>query len=241
MTHDKKVKYACRVADKIVTISEQTKRDLIEFYHISEDRIQVIYQSCSTSFYDELSEAEMDQVRVKYKLPNDFILYVGSITERKNTLQLVKAYELSKTSLPLILVGGGKQYKDKVIQYIEDQKLEEKVKIMSNVPDLDLPAIYQAAQLFVYPSLFEGFGIPILEAMQSGTPVITSTGSCFKEVGGDAAIYADPFDVNDIAYKINHVLNNSTKQNEMSQSGKLQAQKFSHEQLVHQWMELYQS
>ena len=241
MTHDKKVKYACRVADQIVAISEQTKRDLIEFYHISEDRIQVIYQSCSTSFYDKAFDSEIDQVRSKYDLPKDFILNVGSITERKNTLQLVKAYELSKTPLPLILIGGGKQYKDRVNQYIVDQNLEDQIKILSSVPDQDLPAIYQAAQLFVYPSLFEGFGIPILEAMQSGTPVVTSAGSCFKEVGGDAAIYADPFDVNDIAYKIIHVLNNSTKQSEMIQTGKLQAKKFTHEHLVHQWMELYQS
>lgn len=240
-THNKKVKYACRVADVVVAISEQTKSDIVKFYDIPKERIQVIYQSCSPAFNLSHTEEERSFVRAKYNLADNYILYVGSITRRKNIIHLITAYARSGTSLPLVLVGNGKRYLNQVKKYIAAHQLTGQVKIITNVPDADLPALYQSAKLFIYPSIFEGFGIPILEAMQSGTPVITSTGSCFREVGGDAVMYANPNNGDELAAQIDRVLNNTTIQESMIQKGIEQSKKFHHQALSKQWMELYQA
>jgi glycosyltransferase involved in cell wall biosynthesis len=200
----KKFRYACKHADKVIAISEQTKRDIIEFYKTPEEKIVVCYQSCNPVFSIRASEEEKKRIAVKYDLPQEFFLSVGSIIERKNLLNSCKAMSLLRDELkiPLVVVGDGGKYKQAVKDFINQHDLQEKIIFLSeresvrNDPEFRLPrtfaALYQSAIAMIYPSFFEGFGAPVLEALWSCLPVITSNQSCLPEVGGDAAYYVDP-------------------------------------------------
>ena len=194
MMHHQKVKHACRVADRIVAVSEQTANDVIHFLKADPAKIKLVYQGCHRQFREKHSAEEITTVRKKYNLPERYILMVGSIEERKNAITLVKAFDmLPKDARPgLVLVGKGTTYLDKLRRTISELNIEKEVTLIHNAAFSDLPAIYQGAAVFAYPSLFEGFGIPIIEAIESGLPVVTSKGSCFAEAGGPAAWYADP-------------------------------------------------
>lgn len=219
--YEKKFRYACEVADVVLAICEQTKRDVIEFFDIPEEKVKVVYQSCSSIYYDQLPQKEKERVRRKYFLPFKYILYVGSLIERKNLLNLLEAMELTLkvSDVPLVIIGEGAAYKKRLKAKAEKLGIAHKIIFLKNVPTEDLPAIYQASTLFVYPSYFEGFGIPIVEAMNSATPVITSQGSCFPEVGGDACVYVDPQEPHLIAEAIVKVLENPTLREEMVAKG----------------------
>ncbi|HEY8387330.1 MAG TPA: glycosyltransferase family 1 protein, partial [Parasegetibacter sp.] len=186
LIHRKKIQYACRNSDRVIAISQQTKDDLINLYRINENKIDICYQSCNPAFGEEISAAEISYVKVKYQLPDKFLLYVGSIIERKNLLTICKAIHTLGDELdrPLVAIGEGGTYKNQVKEYIKQNKLEEKIILLSehptaaNSPEFrsaaDFPAIYKAATAMIYPSVFEGFGIPVLEALLAGLPVITS-------------------------------------------------------------------
>ncbi len=238
----RKVAHACRRADQIVAISEQTKQDLMEFMGVPAERISVIYQSCDPIFYDKKSPQTLHAVQQQYHLPTDYLLYVGAITPRKNLLTLLQAlHQLSPTlQPPLVVVGQGKDYLAQAKTFIQTHHLEKQVHFISLISSADLPAIYQQAAALVYPSHFEGFGIPILEALHSGTSVITSRGSCFAEVGGDAAQYVDPNAPAKLAAVIQRVLEDSDLRAAMTQQGLLQAEQFKPEAIVGQWKELYE-
>ena len=195
----KKVQHACEVADKIIAISQQTKKDIIEFLKVDESKIEVVYQTCSSAFMKESHFSYQESVLRKYNLPENFILTVGTVEKRKNIASLVEAIGKSRTQLPLVVVGAQTDYIKEVEAAVTKYKLDEQVAFLQNVSFLDLPALYQLANLFVYPSVFEGFGIPILEALYSKTPVIAATGSCLEEVGGPSSVYVDPFDTDTMA------------------------------------------
>ena len=181
-------------ADRIVAISECTKRDILHYGHFPEDRIDIIYQSCSTRFAHPADEHSSQRVHAEYDLPAHYILSVGTIEERKNILLAVKALRHLPADLSLVVLGRPTKYLDKVRRYIAEQQLDHRVRFLHGVPNDALPAIYQMAAAFVYPSRYEGFGIPIIEAIQSGLPVVAAKGSCLEEAGGPASLYVDPDD-----------------------------------------------
>ncbi len=226
--YKRKFTYSCAVADKVIAICEQTKQDLIEFLDIPESKIEVVYQSCNPRFFIPTTSEQLQSLKTKYLIDKDFILNVGAIEPRKNALSLVKAFHAISREIKedLILIGHGKQYKNEIEDYIVKNDLVGRVRIISGVPMADLPAFYSLAKLFVYPSHFEGFGIPIIEAMFSKTPVITSKGSCFPEAGGPSCIYIDPDNIEEVAFEIKSLIGDLDKQFRMQEEGYRFVQKF---------------
>lgn len=231
-----KFKYACKNASHIIAISEQTKRDVIQFYKIPENKITVCYQSCNEQFAQQISDEKKEKIRKKYSLPSEYLLSVGSIIERKNLLAICKSLKLLNSNIPLVVIGDGSSYKEIVKKYIAENNLasriiflsekEEAINSMSFKTAEDFPAIYQMATAMIYPSTFEGFGIPVLEALISKIPVITSNVSCLPETGGNAAFYINPTSEKEIANAIQEILENKSLVKERIELGTLHAQKF---------------
>lgn len=181
-------------ADRIIAISERTRQDIIELGGFPQERIDLVYQSCDTRYRLPRSEDELQKVHAEYDLPPRYLLNVGTVEERKNVLLAVKAMEKLPEDLSLIIVGRQTKYAEKVKRYVRRLGLDGRVRFLQGIPNAVLPAIYQMAEAFVYPSRYEGFGIPIIEAIQSGLPVVAATGSCLEEAGGPDNFYVDPDD-----------------------------------------------
>ncbi|MCO6493206.1 MAG: glycosyltransferase family 4 protein [Phaeodactylibacter sp.] len=235
-----KYRYACRHADHIVAISESTKQDIVEFYGITPEKISVIYQSCHERFMVKKSQRTFEGVRRRYRLPEKYLLTVGAVTERKNLLGMVRALELLPEScrLPLVVVGQGKRYLARVKAFVRKSGLEHLVHFAPVSFD-DLPSVYQRASVFLYPSFYEGFGIPILEALFSRTPVVTSSVSSLPEAAGPGAYLANPGDPGEIAAGIEKILSDENYRNELAEKGHAHAQQFRGEPLSHKMMDLY--
>jgi glycosyltransferase involved in cell wall biosynthesis len=236
-----KFRYACQAADKVIAVSQQTANDVAEFYKIPEDKIEVVYQSCNDLFKRTWTAGSLSKVIQKYKLPQDFILNVGTIEKRKNALLILQAMEQLKHTLDLhlVIVGKATHYLEEIRQYAAAHGLENRLYILHNVSYEDLPLIYRAAKLFVYPSVFEGFGIPIIEALYSGVPVITSKGSCFGEAGGPESLYADPYSSEELAQCIEQVLTDSVLTARMICRGLDHAHTFDNEAIATEIMKVY--
>lgn len=234
-----KAKYSCKHADKIIAISECTKRDIIEFFHTDPNKIEVIYQSCDDSFKSPASEEIKQGVRIKNHLPSRYILNVGTVETRKNLLTLIKALPQVHPDYQLVVVGKRTAYADLVYQEIERLGLKDRVLFLQNVPFDELPSIYQMADAFVYPSLYEGFGIPIIEALYSGIPVIAATGSCLEEAGGEDSLYVSPLDHTALASGINTVLNTPALAEKMKIKGLEYVQKFNTKVITQDLMNVY--
>jgi glycosyltransferase involved in cell wall biosynthesis len=174
----------------------------------------------------------------KYSLPTSYLLYVGTIEPRKNLLKIVEAINIDKIDIPLVVIGRPTGYLDKVRKYIADHSMENII-FLRNVPNDDLPGLYQMAEAFIYPSSFEGFGIPILEALSSRTPVVTTRGGCFHEAGGESSIYVDPGKPEEIAASVRKILENSEIQESMRRDGYEHAIKFREEFIAKNIMEVY--
>ena len=239
----KKFTHSCEIADRVVAISEATKKDLIEIYQVPEEKISVIYQSCAEIFYEKADEETQEKTRIKYKLPKDYLLYVGSIIERKNLLNIVKAIHLipPDQQMPLVVVGEGKKYADKVKNYIHQNGLENLIHFLAQIDFADLPAIYQMATLFIYPSLYEGFGIPVIEALASGTPVITSSVSSLPEAGGPDSHYVDPNSIEELKKALEDLPANQAHLTSMYKKGEDYVKKFDREKVTREMVELYES
>jgi glycosyltransferase involved in cell wall biosynthesis len=247
----RKFKYACANADKIIAISEQTKTDIINFYKIDEKKIEVCYQSCNASFNEKVSAEDKVRIKKLYNLPDEFFLSVGSIIERKNLLLVVQAlHQLKQTvNIPLVVIGNGGSYKEIVKDYIKNNNLQNDVIFLSDndgIKDLpsfknsaDFPAIYQQAVAMIYPSTFEGFGIPILEALCSELTVITSNVSCLPEAGGDAAFIIDPNSVVELIVAMQKIYFDKQFSDEMKSKGLIHAEKFSQEKTATAVMNVY--
>lgn len=229
LIYDYKSKYACKNADQIIAISEKTKQDIIELYNISPAKIEVIYQSCDDSFKVAASTTRKEEVRLKYALPDEYLLSVGTIEPRKNILAIVKAMPKINTKFKLIIIGKEKPYANKVKLEIEKLGLADRVIFLKDIPFKDLPSIYQMASLFVLPSYYEGFGIPIIEALYSKVPVVAATGSCLEEAGGPNSLYVNPDDFEGFATAINGVLADSWLQQEIKEKGLQYVQSFNNE------------
>ncbi|MFN4006160.1 MAG: glycosyltransferase family 4 protein [Chitinophagaceae bacterium] len=245
----RKFKYACKHANRVIAISEQTKNDLITWYKVPEEKIAVCYQSCNPAFSNTITTNDKLRIQQKYQLPPQFYLYVGSIIERKNLLTICKALTQIKNNIPLVVIGKGDGYEKKVQQFVQEHQLTQRVIFLSHtaaakdidfVTAKDFPAIYKQALCMIYPSIFEGFGIPVLEALTAGIPVITSNISCLPEAGGDAAIYVNPFEVSDMVQAMEAVANNATLRTEAITKGYLHAQKFTPHACAAEVMKVYQ-
>jgi glycosyltransferase involved in cell wall biosynthesis len=240
-----KFKYACRNANRIIAISQQTKQDIIDWYGIREEKIDVCYQSCDPVFAEVVAESDKQRTRKRYNLPQQFFLYVGSIIDRKNLLGICQALHINGNgSLPLVIIGDGRAYKQKVKEYIRDKGLSSQVIFLSETQPIgkdtrELATIYQLSTALVYPSSFEGFGIPVLEAMWSGVPVITSSVSCLPETGGEAALYVDPSSPEAIAGAMKRLQDNEDLRREMILLGHRQAENFTLEKCTDEIMRVY--
>lgn len=234
-----KFKSSAKRADLVIAISEQTKSDIIEFLKIPDEKIQVIYQGCAPEFKINYSKDFKLKIRNKFNLPESFMLYVGTIEERKNLDNLINA--LPQVDLPLIVIGKKTSYFEKVNASINKLGLKNKVLFPGYMNNEELAALYQMASVFIYPSLFEGFGIPIIEALYSKTPVITSNSGCFPEAGGPNSVYINPEDPDDIANGILSILLNKDKTKLMTQKGYEYAQNFNDQCFAEKWMTCYKN
>ncbi len=219
----RKVKYACSAATKIVAISEQTKEDLITYIGIDAHKIEVIYQSVSPRYFEIQNTNHLPE---KYSLPEKFILSVGTIEPRKNQLSLLKAIQTAKIDATVVFVGNPTIYSAELLKYISENKLEEQVKFLSNIPKKDLAALYQKAAMSVYISLFEGFGLPVVESMAAGCPVITSKVSALSETAGKAAVVCDPNNPEEIGEAIKKLLGSKTEREKFIGKGHERAKEF---------------
>jgi glycosyltransferase involved in cell wall biosynthesis len=237
-----KFRKACEEAHQIVAISEQTKQDIISFFKIDPKKIEVIYQDCDPIFHTPADEMAKALIRQKYQLPDKYILSVGTHEPRKSQLTLLKAWQQAGSPLDLVLVGRQTEYTKQLKEFIAKENLESKVHFLPYIDFKDLPAIYQMAHIFAYPSIFEGFGIPILEALNSGVPVITSSGSCFHEAGGEAAIYVstEQNQIKELAQAIKQVNTDVALRNKMIQSGYQYSLLFRPEHTIAQLQALYE-
>lgn len=249
--YTRKFRYACRHADKIIAISKQTKQDIIDFYKTDPAKIEVCYQSCNPAFAERIAESEKERVKKQYQLPDQFFLYVGSIIERKNLLNICRAVKSmeKEITIPLVVIGNGSDYKEKVQSYIKEAGIADRIIFLSAIPNAktksflsgaDFPAIYQQAIAMIYPSFFEGFGIPVLEALSSRIPVITSNVSCLPEAGGDGAFYADPSKPEEIAAQMKTILTNLSLVEQHVQKGWGHAQQFTNFNCAKAVMNVYE-
>lgn len=232
-----KFKYAANKADLVIAISEQTKNDIVAFLKINPKKIRVIYQGCQDVFKKEYTLKEKSVVAKKYNLPEEFILNVGTIEARKNLFTLVKS--IKDLDIPLVIIGRKTNYYHQIRRYIVDNKMENRIFHLSKLENYELAIIYQLATIFVYPSLFEGFGIPIIEALYSKTPVITTNFGVFPEAGGPNSIYIDPNNVIELEENIILLLNDESLRNEIAEKGYQYVQKFNDQPIATQLMNCY--
>jgi glycosyltransferase involved in cell wall biosynthesis len=230
---------ACREATRVVAISEQTKRDIVEFLGISPQKIQVIYQDCDPIFSQEILPESARTVVQNYQIRGPYMLCVATLASRKNQEILIKALPNLPMEISLVLVGGKTPYQQQLELLVGRLGVSERVKFLNKVPTHDLPSLYQQAEVFVYPSVFEGFGIPIVEALHVGVPVVAATGSCLAEAGGPVARYADPHEVDDWVAGIQYFLGNSQARLLARQQGREWVQQFAAERIAHELHNLY--
>ncbi|MFN8287326.1 MAG: glycosyltransferase family 1 protein [Chitinophagales bacterium] len=216
-----KTAYAVKAAQKVVAVSGETRDDLIRFYNVPGERIEIIPPVISSDFYNRAAVEDLQNVASKFSLPEKFILGVGSFYPRKNHRTILEAYaQIAKeTEEDLIFVGNVGSEMIKVNAAVEALGLSNRVKLITTVSNKELPAIYQLASLFITASLWEGFGMPIVEGLASETPVIASAIPSHKEAGGEAALYFDAFSADDLAKRIKLVLSSPQLQSEMKTKG----------------------
>lgn len=241
--YDFKFRYSCKHADKIIAISESTKNDIIRYFGTPAEKIEVIYQAINPIFYQMQDKNEAQKIVSSYHIPDDFLLYVGSINSRKNLLSIVQAYALLPKDLqiPLVIIGKGGQYKNEVLKFAVSQGLMSNLILIDNLQDAKtLQAFYQQARIFLFPSVYEGFGLPVTEALLSKTPVITSDTSSLPEAGGQSSFYVSPYDIERIAQGIQTILGDSILRQKMIDEGfRFAHQQFNPQSLCGQVHDLY--
>lgn len=234
-----KFKYAAKKANHVIAISEQTKKDIVNYFKIDKNKISVIYQGCNAAFKKQYSSEELVALKQKFKLPEEFILNVGTLQERKNALTIIKA--IKGTSYTTVLVGGEKKYAKKIHQYIAKNNLHHQVIFIKNVSSKELAMIYQNATIFCYPSICEGFGIPIIEALYSKLPVIVTKDGCFPEAAGPDSYYVNPLNIKEIKMAITELFENPDRRAKMAEKGYEYVQQFSDENVAHNLIKFYKS
>jgi glycosyltransferase involved in cell wall biosynthesis len=236
----KKAEHAVKNANKIIAISKQTADDIVAFFGTDRSKIEVVYQSCDPQFYTKATEEQKEAAIKKYNLPKRFIVAMGTVEERKNVANVVKALPKLPGDVKLFCFGKWTPYAMHVNMLAEKLGVKDRV-IMVHDADFSLiPAVYSLAECMVYVSLFEGFGIPVLEGITYGIPVVTSGGSSMLEAGGDSAIYVNPDSPSDIADKIEMVLSSPTLKHSMIERGYAHAKDFRNDKVAERVFAVYQ-
>jgi glycosyltransferase involved in cell wall biosynthesis len=237
------VRDSVATARRIIAVSQATRRDLIELLQVPEDKIRVVYSGCDERFRPMAPEVARTRVRERYGLAEPYILHVGTLEPRKNLERLVRAYTAvrQQQSIPQLLVLAGPRgwLFEGLLRVIRAAGLGPAVRLLGAVPADDLPALYAAAEVFTFPSLYEGFGLPVVEAMACGVPVIASTGSSLPEIAGDAALYVDPHDESALAAALYRVLTDAPLRLELRDKGLERARAYSWERCARATFAIY--
>jgi glycosyltransferase involved in cell wall biosynthesis len=240
---DTEIRETVKYIDHIIADSQATKNDIIDLFSIDENKISVVYLGVDQSFINILPNQGDNSILEKYDINSNYILSVCTVEPRKNIQRILKSYEIlrerHKEKIELVLVGRlGWKYEN-LLQMIKESKFSDDIILTGYVPDEDLLILYRNAEVFMYPSLYEGFGLPILEAMSCEAPVITSNVSSLPEVGGDSVMYCDPYDVESIVYTIEEIITKPSLQKELREKGKIRAQQFSWKKAAEQTRQIY--
>jgi glycosyltransferase involved in cell wall biosynthesis len=234
---------AARRATRILTVSESSKRDILRFVDVAAEKIHVIYNAYDERFSVAPCEEDVDRVRERYQLHGQFVLYAGNVKPHKNVERLIEAFDRVRrrglTHLKLVLTGNEISKYTALRRAVHKHQLHQHVRFLGYMPDETLAVLYRLAAVFVFPSLYEGFGLPPLEAMASGTPVVTSNVSSLPEVAGDAAVLVDPYSAEAIADGIERVLCDEALACELRARGLARAGQFSWERSVDRVWEIY--
>ena len=240
------VRHSARRAAKILTLSEHTRRDVIDSYSIAPEKVSAIPLAAPAHFRRVLDDMELQRVRHIYGIEGDYVLSVGSIQPRKNLVRLIKAYaslrdRQSGHKFPkLVLVGKCAWLYDETLRALDETGVRNSVVLTGYVPETDLPALYSGALCFVYPSYFEGFGLPPLEAMKCGVPVVVGNTTSLPEVVGDAGLKVDPFDVSAIASAIDRLIKDPELRKELSVKGSRRAEEFNWQDTAQRTLNVYE-
>jgi glycosyltransferase involved in cell wall biosynthesis len=236
-----KMKRSCREASAVVAISRQTADDAAKYLHVSPQKLHVVYQPLNPEFLQEVSAEKKAEVKRKYDLPDQFMLHVGRVELRKNIHTVLLAMtEMGKVSkIHFVSVGRKTRFFASLFSYFTNYKLTDRVHFLENIPAEDLPAIYASSSLVVYPSLMEGFGLPVAEGLAMGVPVLTTKGGCFEEAGGDAAFYTDPEDAAAMAERIMYIVSNRENLQDHMANGRIHIQKFAAKSIAWELHALY--
>jgi glycosyltransferase involved in cell wall biosynthesis len=237
--YDFKFRRACTDATRVIAISECTKRDIMSYYGTPAEKIDVIYQGCHEQFSAPVSAEKLEVVRRLYQLPERYIVTVGTVESRKNQLLAVKAMAQLPKDVELYIVGGATPYADEINHYVEAHGLSSRVHRLEGIPFDHLPALYAGAQVSSYTSRFEGFGLPVIESINSGAPVIACIGSVLEEAGGPGAFYIDPDDVDAFAEAAMSVINDKDLRADMVAKGRAYTARFNHRAMAENIMATY--
>jgi len=220
--------FGIKQAYKILVPSEATRKDVLHYFPAAANKIKVVYLGFDDHQFQVLSEAEKEEIRNKFDLPENFILYIGRLETKKNIQNLLRAYKLSEQRWPLVLAGSaGRHGQEEINELLADPKIKDNVFVLGYVNQKDYTRLMGSASAFVFPSNFEGFGIPLLEAMACSVPIICSDLPVLHEVAGECAIYFDPSNTTDIAEKINYIVNHPEIRAQLAQSGLARVKRFS--------------
>lgn len=238
--YDFKARRSCNDATRIIAISECTKRDLIEYYNINPDKIDVVYQGCDPIFSRPISDEDLKNTRTNFNLPERYIISVGTIETRKNQALAVKALPSLPKDVKLVIVGRRSgAYGNELDRLIAEKSLSNRVIFLNNVPFNVLPILMKGAMFASYTSRYEGFGLPVIEAVTAGTPVIAATGSCLEEAGGPGAFYVNADNVDDYTEHALTLINDPYLGRGMVTAGRDYMKRFNHENFAHAIMETY--
>lgn len=234
---------ALRRADRIITVSYNSKRDLVDYFGIAPARIDVVYNGVAASFNDHVPRAERDRVAAKYGLPRPYLLFLGGEKPHKNVRNVLRGFAEARRerALPhaLVLAGPMPKNRSRVEALIGGLELQSRVIRTGIVPEEDLPGLFAGADAFLYPTLYEGFGLPVVEAMACGVPVLTSSTSALQEIAGGYAYLVDPMDVEAIGRGIADLATDPARRAELVELGKRRAADFSWDRAAQQTLKVY--
>jgi glycosyltransferase involved in cell wall biosynthesis len=234
---------AARRSARVLTVSEASKRDILHFLHVPASRVEVIHNAIDDRFDREPEVEDVVRVRQRYQLNDPFLLYAGNIKPHKNVGRVIDAFARLKKRgfepVKLLIIGDEISKSPQLRRAVHRHQLHQHVRFLGFVPDATLAVLYRLADVFVFPSLYEGFGLPPLEAMASGTPVVTSNVSSLPEVVGDAALLVDPRDAEAIAGAIERILTDGELRRSLIKKGLGRAHEFSWERSVRRIRDVY--